>query len=316
MKKIFIDGRQGTTGLRIEDRLAARDDIELLTIPSELRKDSDTVAQFLRDADVAFLCLPDDAAREAAAMASDMDTIVIDASTAHRTEPDWAYGFPELSDAHREAIRNSRRIAVPGCHATGMISLVYPLIARGILPPDYPVSCFSLTGYSGGGKATIAQYEADDRSAELASPREYGLSQTHKHLKEMQAVTGLSRSPLFSPIIADYYNGMLVSVPLYAELLCGNPDIARIHEAFAEHYAGERLIRVQPLGAEDNSGGFLGSNNRADLDDLEIFVTGNEERILLSARFDNLGKGASGAAIQCLNLALGCDEAKGLHIEE
>ncbi len=315
MTKIFIDGSEGTTGLQIYDRFDGRDDIELLTIPSELRKDPDTVKQFIHDSDVTFLCLPDTAAREAAALAEGEDIVLIDTSTAHRTEPGWAYGFPELSPAYREDIRSAKRIAVPGCHATGMIALVYPLIASGILPADYPVSCFSVTGYSGGGKQMIAAYESEDRPRELSSPRMYGLSQMHKHLKEMQFVTGLTRPPLFSPIVGSFYSGMLVCVPVYTELLCGTQTAESIRDAFAAHYKGEALIRVMPPGAENDFGGFLGSNNRSGWDGLEIFVTGNPDRLLLTARFDNLGKGASGAAIQCLNLSLGCDETKGLHTE-
>ncbi len=313
-KKIFIDGSEGTTGLRIFERFENRDDIELLEIPSESRKDPAVIKQFIHDSDITFLCLPDAAAREAAALAEDEDVVLIDTSTAHRTEAGWAYGYPELSAQHREAIRTGRRIAVPGCHATGLITLVYPLIASGILPADYPVSCFSLTGYSGGGKKMIAEYEGKDRCDELFSPRQYGLSQTHKHLKEMKAITGLSREPLFSPIVADYYSGMLVSVPLYAELLNGTQTQKTVHAMFEKHYAGEKFIRVMPLGAEAESHNFLGSNNCSGWDGLEIFVSGNDERILLSSRFDNLGKGASGAAIQCLNIVLGCDEAKGLHL--
>ncbi|MCD8217215.1 MAG: N-acetyl-gamma-glutamyl-phosphate reductase [Clostridiales bacterium] len=313
-KKIFIDGSEGTTGLRIFERFENRDDIELLKIPSESRKDPAVIKQFIHDSDVTFLCLPDAAARKAVALAKGEDVVLIDTSTAHRTEAGWAYGYPELSPQHREAIRTGARIAVPGCHATGFITLVYPLIANGILPADYPVSCFSLTGYSGGGKKMIAEYEGDNRCDELFSPRQYGLSQTHKHLKEMKAVTGLAREPLFSPIVADYYSGMLVSVPLYTELLNGTQTPETIHAMFEQHYAGEKFIRVMPLGAEAESRNFLGSNNCSGWDGLEIFVCGNDERILLSSRFDNLGKGASGAAIQCLNIVLGCDEAKGLHL--
>ncbi|MCD8364218.1 MAG: N-acetyl-gamma-glutamyl-phosphate reductase [Clostridiales bacterium] len=314
-KKIFIDGSEGTTGLRIFERFENRDDIELLKIPSESRKAPTAIKQFIHASDITFLCLPDAAAREAVALAEDEDVVLIDTSTAHRTEPGWAYGYPELSAQHREAIRTGRRIAVPGCHATGFITLVYPLIANGILPADYPVSCFSVTGYSGGGKKMIAEYEGENRSDELLSPRQYGLSQTHKHLKEMKAVTGLAREPLFSPIVADYYSGMLVSVPLYTELLNGSQTPETIHTMFEEHYAGEKFIKVMPLGAEAESRNFLGSNNRSGWDGLELFVSGNDERVLLSSRFDNLGKGASGAAIQCLNIVLGCDETKGLHIK-
>ncbi len=315
-KKIFIDGSEGTTGLQIHGRFSGRDDVELLQIPADLRKDPDTVKQFIHESDITILCLPDAAAIEAAKLASGEDVILIDASTAHRTDPGWAYGFPELSKQHRDAVRTADRIAVPGCHATGFIALIYPLIAAGILPVTYPVSCFSITGYSGGGKKMIAAYETEERSQELSAPRQYGLTQMHKHLKEMKAVTGLSREPLFSPILADFYNGMLVSVPLYTELLNGKQTPESIHDVFAEHFSGEPLIHVMPLGSENESDGFLGSNNCAGWDGLEIFVTGNSERILLSARFDNLGKGASGAAIQCLNLVLGCGETKGLVLKK
>ncbi len=313
-KKIFIDGSEGTTGLRIFERFEKRDDIELLKIPSESRKDPAVVKQFIHDSDVTFLCLPDAAAREAVALAEGEDVILIDTSTAHRTEAGWAYGYPELSAAHREAIKTGKRIAVPGCHATGFITLIYPLIAAGVLPADYPVSAFSLTGYSGGGKKMIADYESAERNSELDSPRQYGLSQQHKHLKEMKAITGLSQAPLFSPIVADYYSGMLVSVPLYTKLLQGEQTPETVQALFAAHYAGEPFIKVHALGAEAESGNFLGSNNCSGWDGLEIFVSGNEERLLLSARFDNLGKGASGAAIQCLNIVLGCDEATGLNV--
>ncbi len=313
-KKIFIDGSEGTTGLRIYERFEQRDDVELLTIPSELRKDPHTIKKYIHDADITFLCLPDAAAREAVALAEGEDVILIDTSTAHRTDPDWAYGYPELSPAHREAIRTGKRIAVPGCHATGFITLIYPLIAAGILPCDYPVSSFSLTGYSGGGKKMIAQYEDEHKDKEFFSPRQYGLSQMHKHLKEMKAITGLEKEPLFSPIVANYYSGMLVSVPIYTDLLQGEQTLASIHAALSAHYADEPFIRVMPLDAEAKYGGFLGSNNGSGWDGLEIFVTGNDKRVLLSSRFDNLGKGASGAAIQCLNIVLGCAEDKGLNV--
>ncbi|MCD8108817.1 MAG: N-acetyl-gamma-glutamyl-phosphate reductase [Clostridiales bacterium] len=313
-KKIFIDGSEGTTGLRIFERFAGRDDIELLKIPSESRKNPAVIKQFIHDSDITFLCLPDAAAREAVSLAEDEDVILIDTSTAHRTEPGWAYGYPELSPEHREAIRTGKRIAVPGCHATGFITLVYPMIASGILPRTYPVSAFSLTGYSGGGKKMIAEYEGDDRGQELLAPRQYGLSQMHKHLKEMKAVTGLSKAPLFSPIVADYYSGMLVSVPVYTDMLNGTQTPESVHALFEKHFAGEQFVKVMPFGAEADSRNFLGSNNRSGWDGIEIFVTGNEERILLSSRFDNLGKGASGAAIQCLNIVLGCNEAKGLNL--
>lgn len=313
-KKVFIDGSEGTTGLRIFERFENRDDIELLKIPSELRKDTEEIRKYINASDITFLCLPDAAAREAVTLVKNENVILIDTSTAHRTEEGWAYGYPELSDRHRDAIRKGKRIAVPGCHATGFITLVYPLIAGGILPADYPVSSFSLTGYSGGGKKMIAEYEGNERSAELDSPRQYGLTQMHKHLKEMKKITGLAKEPLFSPIVADYYSGMLVSVPLYADLLEGQQTPESIHKIYAKHFEGEKFIKVMPLGAEADCKNFLGSNNCSGWDGIEIFVTGNEDRILVSSRFDNLGKGASGAAIQCLNVVLGCDEAKGLNL--
>ena len=313
-KKVFIDGSEGTTGLRIFERFAERDDIELLKISSELRKDPQEIKKFINASDITFLCLPDAAAREAVAMVENENVRIIDTSTAHRTEADWAYGYPELSAAHRENIKNCKRVAVPGCHATGFITLVYPLVAGGIMPSSYPVTSFSLTGYSGGGKKMIAAYESDNRNAELDSPREYALGQTHKHLKEMKKITGLDREPLFSPIVSDYYSGMVVSVPIYADMLNDTQTPESIHKYFEEYYAGEQFIKVMPFGKETDYGGFLGGNGCSGWDGMEIYVTGNQDRILLSARFDNLGKGASGAAIQCMNIMLGCDEAKGLNL--
>ena len=308
MTKVFIDGSEGTTGLRIQQRLEGWKYLELLTLPEQLRKDSDARREMLNEADVAFLCLPDAAARESAAMAGE-NTVVIDASTAHRIAPGWAYGFPELSEAHREAIKTGRRIANPGCHASGFIALVYPLTAVGLLPADAPLSCFSLTGYSGGGKKMIAEYESDGRDPALDSPRQYGLSQSHKHLPEMQKIPGLTRPPLFSPIVADFYAGMEVTVPLHTMLLPGAPSPERLHEALADHYAVQRLVRVLPYG---EAPAFCAANAMAGRDSMELMVTGCDDRALLIARFDNLGKGASGAAIQCMNIALGLDEAEGL----
>ena len=313
-KKVFIDGSEGTTGLRIFERFEKRDDIELLKISSELRKDPAEISRFINASDITFLCLPDQAAREAVALCTNPDTIIIDTSTAHRIAEGWAYGYPELSPAHRAAIRNGKRIAVPGCHATGFITLAYPLVASGIMPADYPVSAFSLTGYSGGGKKMIAEYEGQERLPELDSPRVYGTTQKHKHLPEMQAICGLTRQPLFSPIVADYYSGMLVTINLYADLLNGDPTPESIHAMFEKHYAGEQFVKVMPFGAEAETRNFLGSNNASGWDGIEIYVTGNADRIQVSSRFDNLGKGASGAAIQCLNVVLGCDEAKGLSL--
>lgn len=310
--KIFIDGSEGTTGLRIHERFQNRDDIQLLTISSELRKDAAERARLINESDFTFLCLPDAAAREAVSMIDNDHVRIIDPSTAHRTEPGWAYGFPELSPEHRSAIVTGNRVAVPGCHASGFVSLVYPLVAHGVISPDAPVSSFSLTGYSGGGKKMIADYEGENRSVELDAPREYALSQQHKHLKEMKAICGLNKAPLFSPIVADYYSGMLVSVPLFGEFLHGIDTPEQLHELLSDHYAGQKFVRVMPFGAEGS--GMLSGNRRSGWDGMEIFVSGNPERMVLSASFDNLGKGASGAAIQCLNLMMGCDEAKGLNL--
>ena len=312
--KIFIDGSEGTTGLRIFERFEGRDDIELLKISSDLRKDPEEISKFINASDITFLCLPDAAAREAVAMVKNDQVKIIDTSTAHRTEEGWAYGYPELSKEHREAIRTGKRVAVPGCHATGLITLAYPMVAGDILPTDYPVSAFSLTGYSGGGKKMIAEYEGDERDKELDSPREYALGQTHKHLKEMKKITGLTREPLFSPIVADYYSGMVVTLPLYTELLKGKQTVETIHGYFSDYYKNEKFVKVMPLGQEAESRGFLGGNGCSGWDGIQIYITGNEDRILLSSRFDNLGKGASGAAIQCLNIMLGCEEDKGLNI--
>lgn len=312
--KVFIDGSEGTTGLRIHERLDNRDDIELLTIAPELRKDPAERSHLINSSDITFLCLPDSAAREAVALVTNPNVRIIDASTAHRTEAGWAYGFPELSAKHREAIRTGKRIANPGCHASGFISLVYPLIAGGILPADYPVASFSLTGYSGGGKKMIAQYEASDRDAELDAPREYGLSQQHKHLKEMRLITGLSRAPLFTPIVSDYYSGMVVNVPLYTDLLNTTQTPESLQTFFADYYANEPFVKVMPLGAESEMSGFLSGNHLSGYDGMQIYITGNENRIQLSSVFDNLGKGASGAAIQCFNIMTGCDETKGLNL--
>ena len=312
--KIFIDGSEGTTGLRIFERFEGRDDIELLKISSDLRKDPEEISKFINASDITFLCLPDAAAREAVAMVKNDQVKIIDTSTAHRTEEGWAYGYPELSKEHREAIRTGKRVAVPGCHATGLITLAYPMVAGDILPTDYPVSAFSLTGYSGGGKKMIAEYEGDERDKELDSPREYALGQTHKHLKEMKKITGLTREPLFSPIVADYYSGMVVTLPLYTELLKGKQTVETIHGYFSDYYKNEKFVKVMPLGQEAESRGFLGGNGCSGWDGIQIYITGNEDRILLSSRFDNLGKGSSGAAVQCLNIMLGCEEDKGLNI--
>lgn len=308
MKRIFVDGSAGTTGLRIFERLERRDDVELITISEEKRKDINARKEAIMSADAAFLCLPDDAAREIVAAVEDCGTKILDTSTAHRTADGWAYGFPELSAEFEKRVINSTRIAVPGCHASGFISLVYPLVSKDIMPKDYPVVCYSVTGYSGGGKKMISEYRSEDRDNELSSPRQYGLTQNHKHLKEMTAVCGLDANPVFAPIVADYYSGMVVSVPVFTKLLNGKPTAKEIHSVFAEHYAGSDVVKVNPFGKE----GFIGSNNLAGKDTIEIEVSGNDERVLLMARFDNLGKGSSGAAIECMNLALGFEKTKGL----
>lgn len=312
--KIFIDGSEGTTGLRIHERFAEREDVELLPISSELRKDKEERKRLINSSDITFLCLPDAAAEESVSLVENDHVRIIDTSTAHRTMEGWAYGFPELSKEHREAIAAGNRIAVPGCYATGFISLVYPMVAEGLISADYPVSAFGISGYSGGGRKMIAAYEAEEREDALLAPREYALSQAHKHLKEMKKIPGLKREPLFSPIVADYYSGMVVSVPVYTELMNKGRTPQEVWKYLADFYAGSRFVRVMPFGAEEESANMLAGNAMSGRDSLRIYVTGNEDRGLLSSQFDNLGKGASGAAIQCLNIALGCEESKGLHL--
>ncbi len=310
--RIFIDGSEGTTGLRIHERISIRDDIELLTIDPEKRKDPEQRKKLINASDITFLCLPDAAAVEAVAMAEDKVRI-IDASTAHRTLPGWNYGFPELSPTFREGIKNGSRVAVPGCHASGFIACVYPLIKSGMMAADYPVSAFSLTGYSGGGKKMIAQYESKERSILLDAPREYAMSQQHKHLKEMKAIPGLAAEPLFTPIVSDYYSGMVVSVPLYTAMLSGKPGVKDIWELFNDTYT-DGLVQTAPFGAEAEDGGFMAGNKLSGWDGMKIYVTGNDKRVMVSAIFDNLGKGASGAAIQCFNIMTDAPEGYGLNL--
>lgn len=314
MVNVFIDGSEGTTGLRIYERFEKRDDINIMKIDPELRKDPDERAKMINSSDITFLCLPDAASKESVSLVTNPDVRIIDASTAHRTEQGWAYGYPELSDKHREAIKTGKRIAVPGCYATGFITIAYPLVKGGLIPEDYPVSAFAVSGYSGAGKKTIAVYEDPDRDREYSSPREYALSQQHKHLKEMKYISGLKRTPLFSPIIADYYSGMFVSLPFYADMLNGAQTPESIHGYMTDYFKDQEFIHVMPFGSEAETGGFIGANNLSGWDGLQLFVTGNEERILLTTRFDNLGKGASGAAIQCMNIMLGCEQARGLNL--
>ncbi|MBR1861124.1 MAG: N-acetyl-gamma-glutamyl-phosphate reductase [Lachnospiraceae bacterium] len=312
--KVFIDGSEGTTGLRIFERFEGMDDVELLKIPSELRKDPETIKKYINESDITFLCLPDAAAIEAVSYVENGNVTIIDTSTAHRTEEGWAYGYPELSKEHRDRIKNGKRITVPGCYASGFITIGYPLVKGGILPEDYPVSVFAVSGYSGGGKKLIAAYEEEGRDKKFDSARMYAWGQTHKHLKEMKRITGLSREPLFCPMTTNYHSGMVVQVPLFTDMLKKRLSPEEIRDYLAGYYEGEKFIRVMPFGADVEAGGAIFSDACAGWDGMEIFVTGNEDRVVVATRFDNLGKGASGAAIQCMNIVLGCDEAKGLNL--
>ncbi len=305
MTKVFIDGSAGTTGLRIYDRLAGRADLELIILPDAVRKDPAARKNAILSSEITFLCLPDDAAREAVELSDGADTRIIDTSTAHRTADGWTYGFPEIRDL-RQKLLASRRIANPGCHASGFIALIAPLVDAGLISPAAELVCTSLTGYSGGGKKMIAQYEAPDRDALLEGPRQYGLTQQHKHLKEMQVLSRLDKAPVFCPIVAPFYSGMEVTVPLFRDMLLGSPDDLR--QVYRDAYSGP-VVHFDPDADEE---GFLSSAALSGRDDMQITISGNEERILLVARYDNLGKGASGAAIQTMNLLLGQDEATGL----
>jgi len=301
--KVFIDGQEGTTGLQIFDRLNARPDITILPISQELRKDPQERRRLMMEADVVFFCLPDAAAVESAALAEGSDAIVIDASTAHRTNPDWAYGFPELSAEHRAKIATGKRIANPGCHATGFISLVYPLVKSGLIDKEALLSSHSITGYSGGGKSMIQDYEGAERDAALDSPRQYALTLKHKHLPEMAKITGLSTPPVFNPIVADFYKGMAVSLPLFAKQLQKPMTKAELLSFYQEFYAGSTFITVS-----EEPAGMIAANEYAGTNHLHIYVCGNDETFTLVSVFDNLGKGASGAAVQNMNIALGLPE--------
>ncbi len=309
MYSVFIDGSHGTTGLRIYERLQAREDLQLLIPKEEDRKDPNVRKELLHSCDIAFLCLPDSAAKESAELAKGSKAKILDTSTAHRTAPGWTYGFPELGLTGTQDWTSLDRVAVPGCHASGFVALVAPLVQKGYLRPDAMLSAFSLTGYSGGGKPMIADYSAKDRPVALDAPRQYALTQTHKHLPEMQKICGLTRPPLFCPIVADYYSGMEVTVPLYKEQLQG-VSMTELREFYQSFYAGSPMVQVK-----DPQEAMLSGNALSGRDDMEITVCGNEDRILLVSRFDNLGKGASGAAIECMNLMLGLDAAYGLQIE-
>lgn len=312
--KIFIDGQDGTTGLKIRKRLQGREDLELLTIAEEERKNPVARLERMRQADISFLCLPDAASREIVEKAGP-DLRVLDTSTAHRTDTNWVYGFPELSKIQRKKIREANRVAVPGCHATGFISLVKPLISLKLIDTDYPLACHSITGYSGGGKSMIARYEEENRDGSLNSPRQYGLDQNHKHLAEMIAVTGIGYAPIFHPIVADYYSGMLVTISLHNRLMGKKLKPAALRQELAEYYHDQPVIKVRQAG-EKPANGFMAADMLSETDGLEIYVLGNEEQITLMAGYDNLGKGASGAAIQCMNIMLDLPETKGLVIED
>ena len=317
--KIYIDGKDGTTGLQIYDRLAARSDIDLLLIDEDKRKDPAERKKLMAAADIVFLCLPDAAAVEAVALAEGTNARIIDASTAHRTAPGWVYGFPELKKGQREAIAKAKYVANPGCHATGFIAIAAPLVQAGVLPADTDLCCFSLTGYSGGGKKMIAQYEGADRAGALSSPGIYGLGQNHKHLPEMQTICGLTKMPVFSPIVDDYYKGMATTVPLHMDQLKGVSTLHQVWQALADHYGtynGKRLVYAagdptDPEGGIEPGSKLYGSA-KAGHNDLTLVVAGNDETFTITALFDNLGKGASGAAVQNMNIMLGLEETAGL----
>lgn len=313
MVKVYIDGQEGTTGLKIMERFRDRNDIEIIRIAEDKRKDPAERARMINSADYVFLCLPDEASREAVSFVDNDHVRIIDASTAHRTNPNWAYGFPELSSEHRQKIMTSNRVAVPGCYASGFASIVYPLVKNNIIPDDYPVFAYATSGYSGAGKKAIAVYESNEKPFEFNSPRQYALSQQHKHLPEMQAVSGLKYKPMFNPMVCDYFSGMVVSVPLQVRTLNNSVTAEQVHEMYRKHYNGANMVEVMPLmSAEEQKSFFLASNTLSGVNKLQVFVFGNDEQILLCARLDNLGKGASGAAVQCLNIMMGIDETTGL----
>ena len=310
--KIFVDGSEGTTGLQINDRLNMRDDLLLLHIEQEKRKDIEERRLLLNSADIVFLCLPDAAAKESVSLISNPTTKVIDASTAHRVNPDWCYGFPELSSEHRKKIAKAHRVSVPGCYATGFISLIYPCITMGLINVDYPVTTHAVSGYSGGGKKLINQYQTEFEER-LETPQLYSLGLSHKHIPEMKYICGLLYAPIFSPLVCNYYKGMSVCVPIHNRLLSKKYSVKDFHAALEQHYSNEGFVRVMPLGSENLlPNGFVNANKVNNINSLEIYVTGNEDQILLTAILDNLGKGSSGAAVQCMNIMLGLDESVGL----
>lgn len=315
--KVFVDGQYGTTGLKIHDRLNQRNDVELLSIPEAYKKDPKIRIKLMNEADIVFLCLPDQTAREALTLIKNPNTRVIDSSTAFRTHDAWIYGLPELSALQRGEIASAARVSVPGCHATAFVLAIHPLVERRILPRDYPVCCHSLTGYSGGGKAFIEQYEAgscSDDNESLKHPQHYSLNLDHKHLPEMKKFTDLEFQPLFLPTVCNYYNGMVVTVPLVTRLLINQPSLSEIHAALTDYYQGEKFVSVIPLAdTKASSPHALDPTLCNGTNHSEIFVLGNDDQVLIASRLDNLGKGSSGAAIQCMNIMLGLDEGLGLN---
>ena len=312
-KTVFVDGQHGTTGLKIHERLNGRKDIEIIQIPAERRKDPETRKKLLNEADIVFLCLPDDAARESVNLIKNSSVCVIDGSTAHRVAEGWVYGLPELKKEQRALIKKSKRISVPGCHATGFILMLYPLVSQGIVSPDYPVSCHAVAGYSGGGKALISDYTGENVPDYIKNPRPYSLALNHKHIPEMTKVVGLTRPPIFAPTVVNVYSSEIISIPLVPDHLEKQLSAADIREVLAQYYAGEKFVKVMPYPADDYlKNGFLTFTDCNGTNNLEIFVFGNKDRILLSARYDNLGKGASGAAVQNMNIILGIPENTGL----
>lgn len=311
--KIFIDGKEGTTGLKIFERFAERKDLEILSIDEDKRKDPVEKAKLINASDYTFLCLPDAAAIESAKLCTNPNTVIIDASTAHRVNADWAYGFPELDKSFREKIEKSNRIANPGCYASGSIAILYPLVKSGIMQKDYPVNIHAVSGYSGAGKKAIAQYEDPARNSELDSPRLYALTQSHKHLPEIKIISGLEYEPIFNPYVCDYYQGMTVTVGLHARLLAKNVTAKDVWEMFAKHYDGCKFVQVAGfMGEGVLPEQFIPANSLANTNNMQIFIYGNDDRIMITTRFDNLGKGASGAAVQCMNIRMGIDEGLGL----
>jgi N-acetyl-gamma-glutamyl-phosphate reductase len=312
-KTVFVDGQHGTTGLKIRERLSGRKDIEVIEIPEDKRKDPAARKKLINAADIVFLCLPDDAARESVGLITAKTVRVIDGSTAHRVAEGWVYGLPELKKGQRELIKKSARVAVPGCHATGFILILYPLVAQGIVGPDYPVTCHAVAGYSGGGRAMITDYESPNAPDSIKNPRPYALTLNHKHVPEMTKFAGLARPPVFAPTVVNVYNGEIISVPLVVSYLKKQLSAVDVREALAEYYAGERFVKVMPYPADDFlKKGYLTFTDCNGTNNLEIFVFGGKDRVLISARFDNLGKGASGAAVQNMNIMLGIEESTGL----